>query len=134
MRQGEAQAGDFKLFRGYCGWSGGQLQTELAQHLWFTTDGPAVASFALAGANDTMTGARNHDEVESEAHGEGSDGLAHAERHWGAALQALGGEYAALAAIPEEHLRWSDNLWSRDAAGLLADRILGEVDAMEEEE
>ena len=91
MRQGEAQAGDFKLFRGYCGWSGGQLQTELAQHLWFTTDGPAVASFALAGANDAMTGARNHDEVESEAQGEGSDGLAHAERHWGAALQALGG-------------------------------------------
>lgn len=135
--QGKAEASDFKLFRGYCGWGSGQLDGEMDQNIWFSTDGPAVTSFALAGADSGKTGAVNVDELNEEvAKGtsvDDSDGLLHAERHWGGALSALGGEYAAMAGIPEEQLRWSDNLWSRNAAGLLADQILGEVDAMEEE-
>lgn len=137
VKQGKAKAEDFKLFRGYCGWGEGQLDGELGQNLWFSTEGPAVTSFALAGGNKRKTGARNErEEAEIATQGgteQEADGLAHAERHWGAALRALGGEYDSLRGIPEEELRWSDNLWSQNSHRLLADQVLGEAGALEEE-
>jgi len=126
VRAGKAKASDFKLFRGYCGWGEKQLKEEIDDNMWFTTEGPAVSSFSMAGANGAMAGARMPNEED--------DGIAHAQRHWGAALTSLGGEYGAMRVIPEDKLRWADNLWSTNAAAHLLKNLLDGSEEAEWEE
>ncbi len=51
LKQGEATPGDLRLYLGYAGWSGGQLEDEIRDGVWFITRGEEELIFAAEPGN-----------------------------------------------------------------------------------